>query len=54
MALATELGHSPGHIVLDGECRPSTLSKKRRSAQFSAHVCCGQTAALIKMPLGTW
>jgi len=26
---------------------------KRRSPQFSVHVCCGQTAGWIKMPLGT-
>jgi len=27
--------------------------KRRRPTQFSAHVYCGQTAAWIKMPLGT-
>ena len=33
---------------------PSPLSQKGRSpTQFSAHVYCGQTAAWIKMPLGT-
>jgi len=91
-----EVGHSPGHIVLDGDpatllkrgqgsifgpfllwpnawmhqdatwcggrpqprrlCvrwRPKPLSGKGRSPQFSAHVYCGQTAAQIKMPLGT-
>jgi len=32
-----------GHIVLDGAQPP----------QFSAHVCCGQMAGWIKMPLGT-
>jgi len=26
---------------------------KGHSPQFSAHICCGQTAAWIKMPLGT-
>jgi len=26
--------------------------KKGRSPQFSAHVCCGQTAAWIRMPIG--
>jgi len=32
----------------------SPLRQKRRSpTQFSAHVYCGQTAAWIKMPLGT-
>jgi len=28
------------------------LPKRGRSPQFSAHVCCGQMAACIKMPLG--
>ena len=33
---------------------PSPLPQKGRSpTQFSAHVYCGQTAAWIKMPLGT-
>jgi len=27
--------------------------KRRHSPQFSAHVCCGKTAGLIKVPLGT-
>jgi len=31
---------------------PSPSPKKGRSPQFSAHVYCGQTAALIMMPLG--
>jgi len=32
---------------------PSSPSPKGHSPQFSAHVCCGQTAGWIKMPLGT-
>ena len=32
---------------------PSPLPQKGQSAQFSTHVYCGQTAARIKMPLGT-
>ena len=28
-------------------------SQKEHSPQFSAHVCCGQTAGWIKIPLGT-
>jgi len=32
--------------------RPSSSHKKGHSPQFSAHVCCGQTAGWIKMPLG--
>jgi len=31
----------------------SPLPKKGRSPQFLAHIYCGQTAAWIKMPLGT-
>jgi len=31
---------------------PSSPSPKGNSSQFSAHVCCGQTAGWIKMPLG--
>jgi len=33
--------------------RTQPLPKKGRSPQFSLHVYCGQTAAWIKMPLGT-
>ena len=34
---------------------PSSLSPQGHSPppQFSTHICCGQTAGLIKMPLGT-
>ena len=90
MALSTEVGVGPDHIVLDGDPAPlpkkggrppifgwmhhdatwyggtpqprrlcvrwgpSPLSSKRGGApNFSAHVYCGQTAAWIKMPLGT-
>jgi len=45
------LGLSPGDFVLDGD--PAPLPTKGRSPQFWAHVYCGQTAAWIKMPLGT-
>ena len=42
--------HRPGqHCV---RCRPSS-TRKGHSPQISAHVCCGQTAEGIKMPLGT-
>jgi len=52
MPLGMEVGLGPGHIVLDGD--PATPPRKRgHSPQFSAHVCCGQTAGWIKMPLGT-
>jgi len=32
---------------------PSSSSPKGHSRQFSAHICCGQMAAWMKMPLGT-
>ena len=41
----------PSHIVLDGDPAPSP--PKGTAPQFSAHVCCGQTAEWIEMPLGT-
>ena len=44
-----EVGLCPGHIVVDG----AQLPPKGYSPQFSAHVCCGQTAGWIKMPLVT-
>jgi len=49
MKLGVEVGH--GHIVLDGDPAPSP-PKKGTAPQFSAHVCCGQRAGWIKMPLG--
>jgi len=45
-----EVDLGPDHIVLDGDPAPIP---KRGSLQFSAHVCCGQTARWIKMPLDT-
>jgi len=51
MPLGMQVGLSPGNFVLDGD--PAPLPKKGQSPQFSAHVYCGQTAAWIKMPLGT-
>ena len=38
----------PDRIVLDGD--PAPLPQ--RGAQFLAHICCGQMAAGIEMPLG--
>jgi len=39
----TELRLGPGHTVVDGD--PTAIPKKGGTApQFSAHVCCGQTA----------
>ena len=49
MSLGTEIGLGPGDIVLDGD----QLPQKWQSSPISAHVCCGQTAGLIKMPLDT-
>ena len=40
MPLGTEVGLSPGHIVLDGNPAPHN-----NSPHFSAHVYCGQTVA---------
>jgi len=51
---ATWYGSGPRHrpLVLDGD--PAPLPQKVQSClHFSAHVCCGQTAGWIKMPLGT-
>ena len=50
MPLGKEEGLSLGHTVVDGESAPP---KKGHSPNFSAHVCCGQTAGWIKIPLGT-
>jgi len=47
MKLGTQVGLGPGHIVSDGDPAP-----KGHSPQFSAHICCGQMAAWIKMSLG--
>ena len=50
MKLRKQVGLGPGHIVLDGNPAPPPL--KGHSPQFSVHICCGQMAAWIKMPLG--
>ena len=47
-----EVGHGPGHIVLDGAQLP-IQEGGTAAPHFSVQVCCGQTAGLIKMPLGT-
>jgi len=51
MKLGMEVGLGTGHIVLDGDQAPSP-PKGHSLPQFSVHVCCGQTAAWIKMPHG--
>ena len=50
MKLSVQVGLGPGHIVLGGDPAPSPL--KGHSPQLSAHICCGQMAAWIKMSLG--
>ena len=52
MKLGLQIGLNPGHIALDGD--PAPPPQKLHSLQclqFLAHVCCGQTAGWIKMPL---
>jgi len=50
MLLGTEVGLGLRDIVLDGD--PAPPPPKGHSTQFSANVCCGQTAGWTKMPLG--
>jgi len=50
MKVGIEVGLGPGHIVLDGDLAPPP--KKGQRPPFFAHVCCGQTAGWMKMPLG--
>jgi len=51
MKLGMQVGLGSGHIVLDGDTAP--LLQRGTAPQFSAHVCCGQMAGLIKMLLCT-
>jgi len=51
MKLGRQVGLGPGHIVLDGDSAPFS-QRGTAPTQFSAHICCGQMAAWIKMPLG--
>jgi len=53
MSLGMEPGLGPGHVVLDGNPAPPPKRDIATPTQFSAHVCCVQTAGWIKMPLGT-
>jgi len=46
-----EVGLGPSHIVLDGD--PAPFSKRVTAPPILAHVCCGQTAGWIKLPLDT-
>ena len=47
---AWQVGLGPGHTVLDED--PAPPPTKGQSPQFSDHICCGQMAGWIKMPLG--
>ena len=51
MLLSTGVGLSSGDFVLDGDPAPSP--NRGSGPQFLANVYCGETAALIKIPLGT-
>jgi len=44
--------HCARSSSLDGDPPPLPI-RREHSPQFSAHVCCGQTAGRIKTPLGT-
>jgi len=48
--LGVEVGLGPDDIVLNGD--PAPPPQRGTAHQFSAHVCCGQTAGWIKMPPG--
>jgi len=52
MPLGMEVGLEASDIVLDGKPAPPP-QKGAEAPNFRPHVCCGQTAAWIKMPLGT-
>jgi len=49
LGMGVRLG--PGHILLGGD--PAYALPQKGHSQFSAHVCFGETAGWIKMPLGT-
>jgi len=50
--LGMQVGLGPGRIALDGDPAPPLPKGHSRSPQCSAHICCGQVAGWIKMPLG--
>jgi len=48
-----QVGLGPGHIVLGGDPAPSSPSPKGTEPNFQPiHICCGQMAGWINMPLG--
>jgi len=53
MKLRVQVGLGTGHIVLGGGPAAPPLKEHSPSPQFSAHICCGQMAAWIKMSFGT-
>ena len=50
MKLRLRVGLGPGPVVLDGDPVPPP---QRGTAPILAHICCGQMARWIQMPLGT-
>ena len=52
MKLGMQVGLGPGHIVLDGDPDDAPPKGHTPLPQFSAHICCDQMAAWIKMSLG--
>ena len=50
MPLGVEVDLGPRDIVLDGD--PAPPSQRGTDPRFSAHTCCGQMVAWIKMSLG--
>jgi len=44
MKVGMPVGLGPGHIVLDGDPAPPPQRGPSPLPQFSAHICCGQTA----------
>ena len=57
MKLGMRVGLGPGHLGLGARWGPMQLPFPQRGApggalQFLAHICCGQMAGWIKMPLG--
>ena len=54
MPIGTEVGLSPGHILLHGNpAHPSPPPKKKKGTvpNFLAHVYCYKTGGWVKMPL---
>ena len=48
--LRMQVGLDPRHTVLDGD--PALPPPQGHSPQFLTHICCGQMAAWMKIPLG--